>query len=428
MGFRDLQCFNQALLAKQLWRLLTHPNSLVCKVLRAKYFPSCSLMEAEVKHNSSWFWKSVSGSKKLLAEGLRNRVGNGERTNVWWDCWVPGLEGGRIRSQEPGGCEVQKVAQLIKDARWDVDLLYQLFDEREVEEILKIPISQSSIPDSYFWVGTKHGNYSVKTGYVEAKRMINQKGQKRNASSSRLQEYQGIWKEIWHLDIKPKVKHFIWKATHGILPTKEAMVRRVRNGDKICPRCGNGEETTEHTLFWCAEVLIPWKLFPIQWDGVAGKESSFMNWWFNLQEAKSRANGRDHIELTAYFLWHMWKVRNRQVFKRESVDYNLIVQNAMLEWREFKEKGRGGAGKSGGRIQEQGVQEGMGCSKGSLNGVYLRTDAAVHNGKRKAGWGISIWFSENQLIEAWAIPKVYGRLVELEEADGIRIKKISKGK
>jgi hypothetical protein len=39
MGFRDLQFFNDALLARWGWRLLHSPNSLVHRFLKAKYFP-----------------------------------------------------------------------------------------------------------------------------------------------------------------------------------------------------------------------------------------------------------------------------------------------------------------------------------------------------------------------------------------------------
>jgi len=34
MGFRDLQVFNTALLAKQGWRLMQHPDSMVATVMR----------------------------------------------------------------------------------------------------------------------------------------------------------------------------------------------------------------------------------------------------------------------------------------------------------------------------------------------------------------------------------------------------------
>ncbi|XP_027166934.1 uncharacterized protein LOC113766966 [Coffea eugenioides] len=37
LGFKDLEAFNEALLAKQLWRIISFPNLLMSKVLRAKY-------------------------------------------------------------------------------------------------------------------------------------------------------------------------------------------------------------------------------------------------------------------------------------------------------------------------------------------------------------------------------------------------------
>jgi hypothetical protein len=39
MGFRELSLFNKALLARQGWRLVQCPDSLVSQVLKAKYYP-----------------------------------------------------------------------------------------------------------------------------------------------------------------------------------------------------------------------------------------------------------------------------------------------------------------------------------------------------------------------------------------------------
>lgn len=40
MGSRDMPLFNQAMLGKQGWRLLTRPNSLCARVLKGKYYPN----------------------------------------------------------------------------------------------------------------------------------------------------------------------------------------------------------------------------------------------------------------------------------------------------------------------------------------------------------------------------------------------------
>ena len=44
LGFKNLKCFNLALLAKQGWRLQLAQDSLVFLVLKAKYFPRCDFV------------------------------------------------------------------------------------------------------------------------------------------------------------------------------------------------------------------------------------------------------------------------------------------------------------------------------------------------------------------------------------------------
>lgn len=77
MGFRDLKCFNQALLAKQVWRFLNDNSSLVYRILKAKYFRNTDVLEANRGYTPSFSWRSLWRAKSLLKEGLLWRIGNG---------------------------------------------------------------------------------------------------------------------------------------------------------------------------------------------------------------------------------------------------------------------------------------------------------------------------------------------------------------
>ena len=56
-----------------------------------------------------------------------------------------------------------------------------------------------------------------------------------------------------------KIKHFVWKACNGILPTKDALYRRKITGSKICEACGKQEETAMHVLCFCNRGTEVWK-------------------------------------------------------------------------------------------------------------------------------------------------------------------------
>jgi hypothetical protein len=54
LGFKDFRAFNEALLAKQGWRLITNPNSLIARLFKAKYYPKCDFLDAKQAQNMSY--------------------------------------------------------------------------------------------------------------------------------------------------------------------------------------------------------------------------------------------------------------------------------------------------------------------------------------------------------------------------------------
>lgn len=79
MGFRDLQTFNQAMLAKLSWRILKYPDNLMAKILKAK-----------LGSNPSLTWRSILWGHSLFEKGIRWKIRNGERISIDEDPWLSG--------------------------------------------------------------------------------------------------------------------------------------------------------------------------------------------------------------------------------------------------------------------------------------------------------------------------------------------------
>lgn len=90
LGFKSMAQFNVALLAKKGWRILNNPNSLVAKVLKAKYFPNVSFLDSRLGNNSSYTWKSIWATRGILEEGLCWNVGRGTNISALNEFWIPG--------------------------------------------------------------------------------------------------------------------------------------------------------------------------------------------------------------------------------------------------------------------------------------------------------------------------------------------------
>lgn len=88
LGFRDIQAFNQALLAKIAWRLITEPNCLFSRVVLGKYCHKRPFLKISPSSAISDGWRGVLHGRDLLLQHLGKAIGNGETTSLWSDSWI----------------------------------------------------------------------------------------------------------------------------------------------------------------------------------------------------------------------------------------------------------------------------------------------------------------------------------------------------
>ncbi|KAI5002872.1 hypothetical protein ZWY2020_027522 [Hordeum vulgare] len=89
LGFKDFRLFNQDLLSRQAWRLITRTSSLCARLLKARYFPNGNLLDTVFTGNPSSSWTAICHGLDILKKGIIWRVGDGKNIKIWRDNWIP---------------------------------------------------------------------------------------------------------------------------------------------------------------------------------------------------------------------------------------------------------------------------------------------------------------------------------------------------
>lgn len=398
LGFRDIRCFNQALLARQAWRLIESPDSLCARVLKAKYYPNGTITDIAFPSVSSPTWKGIVHGLELLKKGLIWRIGDGRKTKIWRNHWVAHGENLKILEKKTWNRLIYVRELIVTDTKtWNEPLIRHIIREEDADEILKIRIPQREEEDFPAWHYEKTGIFSVRSAYRLAWNLA-RKTSEQASSSSGGADGRKIWDNVWKANVQPKVRVFAWKLAQDKLATWENKKKRKIEMFGTCPICGQKEETGFHATVECtlakplrASLREHWTLPDESLFSMTGPD-----WLLVLLDRLSSEKKAQVL----YLLWRAWYIRNEVVHGKgnvpitDSVRFLINYDNLQLPARKHMEdiKGKGPMFQDPGQ-KEQTCQLNAEKEKWSCppdGSAKLNVDAAYRTETGEASAGIII--------------------------------------
>lgn len=282
-------------------------------------------MQAPMGNNPSFVWRSLCWGRELLKEGLVWRVANGELIDAGSRNWF-----GNWAIYAPSTCAVQGQrvgAYITTEGEWREVLIRRDFLPFEAEEIISTKIERQLMNDLRFWALHPKGKYTVKTSYLRAAQIRDQRIKGYRPSGSKTSgEW---WKSLWNLKIPPKVRIFWWQVSWDIIPSEQNLMIHHIPTPQACRLCGFVEASTTHALFRCPFVKKVWSYYKISIPGNVRcrvNTIDFLQDLFHINPAWSR----EYIVAVA---WAVWKKRC-ELLHKDNPQASLMkpLSHFAVEW------------------------------------------------------------------------------------------------
>ncbi|MBA0701023.1 hypothetical protein Goari_022448 [Gossypium aridum] len=89
---------------------------------------------------------------------------------------------------------------------------------------------------------------------------------------------QKMFKQIWSLECPSKIRILIWKFVQNYVPTFQNLHYRRLFADNCCTSCGQGCESSTHTVRDCLFSAQVWSKLDVQWPSSMINFNEWLSW------------------------------------------------------------------------------------------------------------------------------------------------------
>ncbi|CAL1354280.1 unnamed protein product [Linum trigynum] len=298
LGLRSATRTNEAFMLKLAWRLLTEPESLWARVVRAKYLQeTVNGLQPRTSGRISNLWRGVLRIWHLLPAATMWNIQSGRQTRFWTDRWL--LDGptlAELAVNLPPEAQTLTVAEMVLNGEWNVSYLNAFLTNFIVSQVLLHPVPHEEGPDIRVWRLSPSGKFSMRTAY----------------DLTTEEEEPPATHPIWRAPKTKRVQAFLWLATQGRLLTNAERQRRHLTMTPTCTVCGDGDETVTHVLRDCPYARGVWAEFLEHEPDQEFFQADPFHWLLHYMSGRGKS-----IDATLFAgtCWLLWKNRNNHQFE-----------------------------------------------------------------------------------------------------------------
>ncbi|KAL8554378.1 hypothetical protein ACS0TY_002529 [Phlomoides rotata] len=265
LGFKDVGMFNQALIGKWVWRVLTEKNRLWTRILRSRY-GSFEGTRERVERRKNYKEGGACGDFKKI-------IGSGSDTKFWEDGWIEDVclknKFERLfRLSEQKESYIEEMRSWVNgvwewDFRWIRPLSTRnLTSFNEMLIFLDRNKLQQRQVDHWEWIHEHKGQYEVNKAY----KIIQARKKGTDTSCRERKSYNKLWKS-WAIR---KATSTTWKILRNRAATTGNLERRgisFSRDELKCKFCKAQAESISYLFFTCPFSVQLWNKL-LNWLGI----------------------------------------------------------------------------------------------------------------------------------------------------------------
>ncbi|GKC32324.1 RNA-directed DNA polymerase, eukaryota, reverse transcriptase zinc-binding domain protein [Tanacetum coccineum] len=304
LGFKSLQVWNEALMAKHLWDIIIDKDSIWVKWVKGQWLKNDSIWAVEVHDHTSWGWKQILSLRNKVRNFIHFKIGNGKKFLFWFDKW--NVYGPLCKLvyyasiMQSSLIMKTKVADLISNKKWNWPRRWsERF--REVLEI-QVPTINEEFEDKAIWFNKKGKEKIFCVSEVW-------KGMKNDSPKV-------IWcNHVWFSQCVPRHSFILWMAIKGRLKTQDRLSRWLTIQDMKCPLCRQCKDYHNHLFFSCNYSRRLWERL----KGLANLDNVTDSWAQIISSIVNKPATNTIWSVIQRLVWrasvyYMWQERNIRLF------------------------------------------------------------------------------------------------------------------
>ncbi|GKA59321.1 RNA-directed DNA polymerase, eukaryota, reverse transcriptase zinc-binding domain protein [Tanacetum coccineum] len=319
LGLRSAHFWNEALLAKHIWNIVSRKDSLWVKWVNVYKLKGRSMWDIELDRGSSWCWKSLLDLRSRIERFVQVKIGNGRDCNIWFDKWHPCGPLSRLITHRILECADMSLKLSVNDMIEGNEWVWPIEWDDRFKEVTNVPVPnlRSDVEDKTVWIDKKgkEKRFSVREVW----------------KAIRIDCPKVIWyRHVWFSQCIPRHAFILWVAIKGRLKTLDRISRWVNTQSMVCYLCNQGLESHNHLFFSCPFSKRLWeRLKPLaKLEGISNDWACIISFISNKPATNTIWSIIQRLVLGAcvYFLW---QERNCRCFVKKFRDveclYKIIV-------------------------------------------------------------------------------------------------------